>query len=91
MPFPRNRKELENAGYSFSHKKECASCRVQIEMWNTPSARMMPMDFKFDEHGNEVCESHFATCKDPAQYSQRLREKKKKAEAAEAGPITPDA
>lgn len=92
MPFPKTRQALEDNGYSFSHTKVCPSCNVTIEMWNTPNNRQMPMDFRIDnETQSEICEPHFASCKDPAQYSSRLRNKKKKDEEAAPGPMVPDA
>jgi len=92
MPFPRNRIELEANGYKFNHSKICPSCDVSIEMWDTPKGNIMPLDFRIKD-GGEVCEPHFATCKNPAQYSRRLqeKEKKKKEAAADADPVIPDA
>jgi hypothetical protein len=92
MPFPNTRQALEANGYSLTHLKVCPSCNVTIEMWNTPKSNIMPLDFKNDEHGCEVCVPHFATCKTPAMYSRRLQAKKEKDEAAAAdAPMSPDA
>jgi hypothetical protein len=75
MPFPKTRESLETNGYKLVHVKLCKACGFAIEMWKTPNDRMMPLDFKIDAHGEEYCEPHFAICKDPAQYSERLRAK----------------
>jgi hypothetical protein len=85
MPFPTTRQSLQDNGYSFSHTKECAACHVSIEMWNTPKGNIMPLDFK-ETDGIETCVPHFATCKQPEQFSRRLAAKKKKAE--DEGPST---
>jgi hypothetical protein len=82
MPFPNTRQALREHGYEFDHTKVCPSCNVTIEMWITPRDRMMPLDFKRNDRNEEICEPHFATCKDPAQYSSRLREQKEKKAAA---------
>ena len=89
MPFPKTRQALQDNGYSFKESKICPSCNVAIEMWITPKDNVMPLDFRKDEQENEICEPHFATCKDPALYSRRLREKQEKAKQKEAGPIAP--
>ncbi len=93
MPFPNTRQALQDNGYVFNHTKTCEACNVQIEMWTTPKDNLMPLDFKRDEHQNETCEPHFASCKKPELYSRKLREKKEKekAAAAAAGPMNPDA
>lgn len=87
MPFPNTRKALEDSGYKFNHTKRCEACNVSIEMWDTPKGNIMPLNFDNVE-GNEVCEPHFATCKNPAQYSRRLRDAAEKKKAA--GPILVD-
>jgi len=56
-------------------------------MWGTPKGRVMPLDFKTVD-GAEVCEPHFASCPYAADYSQRLRDKAKKKEEADAGPMS---
>jgi len=87
MPFPTTRQALEENGYSFNHSKVCPSCNVTIEMWNTPKGNIMPLDFK-QKDGSEFCEPHFASCKDPVQYSRRLQKKKEKTATGE-DPIIP--
>lgn len=88
MPFPQTRQALDDNGYTLAFTKVCPSCNVTIEMWNTPNRNLMPLDFTTVD-GKEICVPHFATCKNPAQYSRRLQ---KKAEAKKnEGPIIPDA
>ena len=89
MPFPNTRQALEANGYSPSSTKTC-KCGANIELWNTPRGRLMPLDFKQTEHG-EICEPHFANCPYASEYSERLRNKKEKEKAADAGPMNPDA
>lgn len=90
MPFPKTREALKENGYVFSHTKTCEVCNVTIEMWTTPKNNLMPLDFRKDEHQNEICEPHFATCKKPELYSRRLREKAKQtANGGDVGPIVP--
>jgi len=88
MPMPKNRKELEAAGYSFKELKTCR-CDALLEMWNTPRGRVMPLDFKTVD-GAEVCEAHFASCPYAADYSQKMRDKAKKKEqaASDVGPMS---
>lgn len=91
MPFPTTRDALEANGYRFKESKTCR-CGANIEMFDTPRGRVMPLDFKQTEHG-EICEPHFASCPYAADYSQKLRDKKKKDEEAAAGdgPMNADA
>lgn len=90
MPFPKTRQALQDNGYSFVQSKTCPSCNVTIEMWKTPKGNFMPLDFKLDDREQEICEPHFASCKNPAQYSRRLQKKEEeKKKAGNVGPIEP--
>jgi hypothetical protein len=90
MPFPNTRQALEANGYKFVMFTLCPSCEVNVEMWLTPRLAAMPLDFKLDEHGAEICVPHFSTCRTPAMYSRRLQKKAEDKKAAEDSPMTPD-
>jgi hypothetical protein len=90
MPFPNTRQALEANGYSFKERKTC-KCGAVIELFDTPRGRVIPLDFRTNEHNVEICETHFVTCPNASDYSERLRNKKEKEKkAAEDSPMSPD-
>lgn len=86
-PFPNTRRALHDSGYEYIETKTC-KCGANIEMWLTAiNRRRMPLDFKQNDQGQEVCVPHFAVCEFKEDFSQRLRDKKARESGAEAGPI----
>lgn len=55
MGFPTTLEELKEQGYKFSGDGECRSCGADIEWWETPRGKKMPMD-----HGTAT--SHWSSC-----------------------------
>lgn len=58
MPFPKTDAELREKGYRFKETGRCRfeDCGEEIEWWETPAGRMIPLD-------PGTMEPHFATCK----------------------------
>lgn len=61
MSFPQTIEELKRAGYTFEGAGRCRTCGEDIEWWETPSHKKIPMD-----HGTAV--SHFSTCPQADQH-----------------------
>lgn len=59
MPFPKTTEELRSAGYTFLSKRRCAGamCQAEIELWQTPQGRRIPLDVKDDQ-----VTPHFGNC-----------------------------
>jgi len=55
MPFPKTDTELKEAGYSFNNRSHCKGCGAEIEWWDTPKGKMMPLD-------PGTMEPHWGTC-----------------------------
>jgi hypothetical protein len=49
MTFPRNLDELRAQGYKYDGASNCRSCGADIEWWETPAHKKIPMD-----HGTAV-------------------------------------
>jgi hypothetical protein len=62
MPFPKTLDELTAAGYVFLDHATCRSCGEDIEFWQTPRGKKMPMNPM--NKGTDEAKSHFATCPD---------------------------
>jgi hypothetical protein len=60
MAFPKTLDELKAAGYSFSDHAVCRGCGEDIEWWETPLGKKLPMNPM--ERGVTPAVSHFATC-----------------------------
>lgn len=60
MPFPKDEKELEVAGYRFLFATQCRSCREPIEMWETPNGKHIPLNSDYT--------AHFRTCPDADKF-----------------------
>lgn len=55
MPFPRTDNELTEQGYKFKNKAHCKGCNAEIEWWETPHGKHIPLDAG-------TLESHWSTC-----------------------------
>ncbi len=60
MPFPKDEKELDAAGYKFLFSTQCRSCRAPIEMWETPNGKKIPL--------NDDYTAHFSNCPDADKF-----------------------
>lgn len=58
-PFPKTEGELKAAGYQFLNSAKCTgpTCGADIEWWETPKGRRMPLD-------PGTMEPHWGTCPD---------------------------
>ena len=55
MPFPKTETEFIEQGYRFANKGRCRGCHAEIEWWDTPKNKMMPID-------PGTLEPHWSTC-----------------------------
>lgn len=69
--WPKTRDELRDAGYGFKAKTVCRSmvCRKNIEMWQTPNGKMMPLSAVDETH----LQPHFADCPDAKKFRREQR------------------
>jgi hypothetical protein len=71
MPIPNRRDDLTAFGYSFQNEAHCRGCNAKIEWWSTPKGKKMPFDVRMSD-GQEVLESHWATCPVADRFRSRL-------------------
>lgn len=62
MGFPKTLNELKAAAYKFSNDANCKGCVDEIEWWQTPTGRKLPMNPMSTETSPAV--THWATCSD---------------------------
>lgn len=55
MPFPKTESGLAEQGYKFANKGTCRGCKAEIEWWDTPKNKMIPLD-------PGTLEPHWGTC-----------------------------
>ena len=55
MPFPKTEVELKEQGYRFVSQGKCRGCHADIEWWDTPKNKLIPLD-------PGTMEPHWATC-----------------------------
>jgi len=55
MSFPKTLDDLRNSGYKFTGGANCRGCGADIEWWQTPKGKRIPMD-----HG--TANPHWAAC-----------------------------
>jgi hypothetical protein len=60
MPFPRIFDDLVSFGYKFLDHAVCRDCGEEIEWWQTPNNKKMPINHK--DRGSDPVEVHFETC-----------------------------
>ncbi len=59
--FPSTRDELVRRGYKFSNHAVCKFCGEDIEWWETPKSKKIPMNEM--PVGTSEAEAHFGECK----------------------------
>jgi hypothetical protein len=60
MPFPQTRDALIAAGYKFSNHAKCRGCHEEIEWYETPTGKKMPMNLMME--GSSPAIAHWSTC-----------------------------
>lgn len=50
MPFPQTETELAEAGYKYQGTGKCRKCQAEINWYETPKGRMMPLDPDLKPH-----------------------------------------
>ena len=63
MSFPKTEEELWKQGYRFYKKGRCngPNCRADIEWWDTPNNKQIPLD-------PGTMEPHWGTCPDRERF-----------------------
>lgn len=69
MAFPKNLEEMKSFGYIFSDNAVCRGCGADIEFWETPRGKKIPMNVM--ERGSSEAVAHFATCSDAASFRSK--------------------
>ena len=60
MAFPKTLNEMKSAGYRFDNDAECRGCGDDIEWWETPNRKKIPMNPMTS--GDSQAIAHWATC-----------------------------
>ena len=60
MQFPKTRDEMKPGCYYFKSYGPCRGCGVQIEWWQTPGLKTIPMNLM--PTGDSPAIAHWATC-----------------------------
>jgi hypothetical protein len=60
MAFPKIFDELKPAGYKFDGEGTCKGCGDEIEWWQTPSGKKIPMNQM--AKGSDAATPHWQTC-----------------------------
>ena len=60
MAFPKIFDELRAANYKFLDYSVCRDCGDEIEWWETPSGKKIPLNHK--QRGTDPVEVHFDYC-----------------------------
>jgi hypothetical protein len=66
MPFPQTLKEMTEASYQFQDHAVCRGCGDDIEWWQTPNGKKIPMNPVNASDDKAV--SHWATCSDAPSF-----------------------
>lgn len=63
MPFPKTDEERLKAGYLYLNTSICRGCKRNIEWWETPNGKRIPL--------NADGEAHFSTCSHAADFRKK--------------------
>ena len=63
MAFPKTLNEMKSASYRFDNDAVCRGCGDDIEWWETPSGKKIPMNPMTS--GDSPAVAHWATCENP--------------------------
>ena len=69
MAFPRTFDELKAADYKFSNDAICKGCGDDIEWWETPKGKKIPMNLM--TAGSSPAVAHWSTCSDAASFRRK--------------------
>ncbi len=59
-------KDLIAAGYKFDNRARCRGCGAEIEFWQTPRGKYIPLD-------SGTLEPHFGTCPNADEFRKNKR------------------
>lgn len=62
MAFPKTFDEMKPAGYKFLGNATCKGCGDDIEWWETPNGKKIPMNPMTS--GSSEAVAHWSTCSD---------------------------
>ena len=63
MAFPKTLNEMKAFNYRFDNNAVCRGCGDDIEWWETPNGKKIPMNPMTG--GDSEAVAHWATCSDP--------------------------
>jgi hypothetical protein len=69
MAFPKTQAEMVESGYGFDRIETCRGCHQNMEMWETPAGKRIPMDPMPEDESPAI--SHFATCPQASRFRRR--------------------
>jgi hypothetical protein len=69
MPFPANRKEMEDRGFIRKSYTRCKGCGDSMEFWITPSGHHIPMNPMPMAESPAV--SHYVSCPKAEEFRKR--------------------
>jgi hypothetical protein len=69
MAFPKTFDEMKSAGYKFSNDANCRGCGDEIEWWETPAGKKLPMNPM--TAGISPAISHWSTCSDAPSFRRK--------------------
>lgn len=69
MAFPKTLNEMVPSGYKFDNSSVCRGCGDEIEWWETPSGKKIPMNPM--EHGSSAAVAHWSTCTEQDSFRKR--------------------
>jgi hypothetical protein len=68
MEFPKTDTGLVELGYEFKNKAKCKGCQADIEWWNTPKGKFIPLDAG-------TLEPHWGTCPEAKSFRSKTEHK----------------
>ena len=69
MPFPQTLDEMTAAGYKFGNQSICKGCGDEIEWWETPTGKNIPMNPM--PRGVTPAVAHWATCSERDSFRKK--------------------
>lgn len=69
MAFPQSLDEMKSADYKFSGDGVCRGCGQDIEWWETPRGKKLPMDPM--KQGSTPAVPHWQTCSEGESFRRK--------------------
>lgn len=69
MAFPRTLNEMVPAGYKYEGEGICKGCGDELEWWETPSGKKIPMNPM--PSGSSPAVAHWSTCVEQDSFRKR--------------------